>query len=63
MAQAGSSLPLSDEGSHGEDAMAMGNIGPRGRGNGDEMMAEVDEGFYMLPMIEIIVFQLSGKKK
>ncbi len=35
--------------------MAMGGIGPRGRGDGDEMVTEVDKGSNVLPVIEVVV--------
>ena len=55
MTESSSLLPLGDERSHGEDAMAMGCVGPGRRRDGDEVMAEVDEGAYVLPVVEIIV--------
>lgn len=48
-------LPLSDDGSHGEDSVLVGGIGPGGGRNGNEVMAEVDESINVLPLIEVVV--------
>ena len=55
MAKSSSVLPLSDDGAHGEDTMTMSHVGPCRRRQGDEVMTEVDEGFYVMPVVEVVV--------
>ena len=55
MAQSSSIFPLSDDGAHGENTMTMSHIGPRWRGQSDEVVTEVDKGLYVLPVVEIVV--------
>jgi len=38
--------------------MTVGYICPAGRGEGDEVMTEVDEGSHMLPVVKEIVLQI-----
>ena len=40
--------------------MAMGCVGPGGRRNGEEVMAEVDESFYVLPVVEKVILHISA---
>ncbi len=42
--------------------MAMGNIGPGGRWDGDKVMTEVDEGFDVLPVVQVEVLQRPDRK-
>ena len=62
-AQFCSLLRLSDEGSHGEDAMTMSYVGPGGRRDGDEVVTEIDECSYVVPVIEIIVLHVPVDRK
>ena len=36
--------------------MTMGCIGPRRRRKSDEVVTEVNEGLYVLPVVEVVVF-------
>ncbi len=38
----------------------MGNISPSWRGERNEVMAEVDEGIDVLPLVEIVVIQITA---
>ena len=35
--------------------MAMGGVGPAGGGQGDKVVAEVDEGSHVLPAVQVVV--------
>ena len=41
----------------------MCHISPAGRGDGEEMVAEVYEGLYILPVVEIVVFKITEVEK
>lgn len=41
----------------------MCSIGPAWRGNGEEVMAKVDESHNVLPVVEIVVLKTSGAEK
>lgn len=43
--------------------MTMSHIGPSWRRQSDEVMTEVDEGFYILPVIEVVVLDAAGGSK
>ena len=40
--------------------MTMSHIGPCWRRQSDEMMTEVDEGFYVLPVVEVVILYAAG---
>ena len=56
-----SNLPLSNDGAKRQSAVAVGGIGPAGRWQGEELVAEVDEGLNILPVVEEVVFQFTGR--
>ena len=47
--------PLSDESAEREDSMLVGGVGPGRRRDGDEVVAEVDEGIDEVPVVEVVV--------
>ena len=49
-------LPLSNDSAHGEYTMPVCSIGPTRRRDGDKVVAEVNEGTNVLPVVEIVVF-------
>lgn len=38
----------------------MGSISPGGRGDSDQVVTEVDEGINVLPLVEIVVIEITG---
>ena len=53
-------LPLSDERPHGEHSVPVSSVGPAGRRDGDEVMAEVHKGIHLLPVVEIVVLHVTA---
>jgi hypothetical protein len=41
----------------------MGSINPARRWNGQELVTEVDETFNECPVVEVVVFKLTGNNK
>ena len=60
MAQLCSVSPLGDDGAKRENAVAVCRIGPTGRGERNKVVAEIDKGPNVLPVVEIVVLQISA---
>jgi len=55
VAQLCSISPLSDDGAKRENVVAVCRIGPTGRGERNKVVAEIDKGPNVLPVVEIVV--------
>ena len=58
MAQLCSVSPLGDDGAKRENAVPVCHIGPTGRGERNKVVAEIDKGPNVLPVVEIVVLQI-----
>ncbi len=53
-------LPFCDDGPHGQDSILVSHISPCGRRESDEVVTEVDECVDVLPLVEIVVIQITA---